>query len=228
MADLLRAGRHRGAGSPRPLLHRGNRRSSFSYRERGDTAQPAVWIVRAEDQLRGRTLLWDAGLLESSRSEGSYLPLSSVHDVAKGPARPRANPAHDADQAGLLALIAIVIGAMVFATRSPARHRAAGGDACRITRAAAGAATDRGAGNLSRRRADRAGALGHRAGARHAAARPRLRRSRRPGTRSAALLQDFPATVGTTLAAMSACQANRTAGRYPEYMTDGSAAAACA
>ena len=56
--------------------YRGKRRSSFSYRERDKSdPQPAVWIVNSEDQPRGRQLLRDAGLIESSRGESSYLPL---------------------------------------------------------------------------------------------------------------------------------------------------------
>lgn len=60
--------------------YRGNRRSSFSYRDSDDAGpQPAVWILNAEDQPRGRQLLREAGLLESSRaSEGSYLPLPAL------------------------------------------------------------------------------------------------------------------------------------------------------
>jgi len=64
--------------------YRGNRRSSFSYRDSDDAGpQPAVWILNAEDQPRGRQLLREAGLLESSRaSENSYLPLPAM-DASK-------------------------------------------------------------------------------------------------------------------------------------------------
>lgn len=100
--------------------YRGNRRSSFSYREREDAGpQPAVWIVRAEDQPRGRELLREAGLLESSRGEGSYLPLSSVHDARDGDAAAAKARRTTRIKLGLLALIAIIVGAMVFATRAP-------------------------------------------------------------------------------------------------------------
>ena len=60
--------------------YRGKRRSSFSYRERDKSdPQPAVWIVNSEDQPRGRQLLREAGLLESSRAgESSYLPLPAL------------------------------------------------------------------------------------------------------------------------------------------------------
>ncbi|MEO5962927.1 MAG: pathogenicity-like protein, partial [Thermomonas sp.] len=44
--------------------YQGNRRSNFSYRESEQSGpQPAVWILNADDQPRGRQLLRDAGLL---------------------------------------------------------------------------------------------------------------------------------------------------------------------
>ena len=60
--------------------YRGNRRSNFSYRQGGDAGSwPAVWIVNSGDQPRGRQLLREAGLLESSRAgESSYLPLPAL------------------------------------------------------------------------------------------------------------------------------------------------------
>ena len=61
--------------------YRGRRRSNFSYRDGTDNSdpQPAVWIVNSEDQPRGRQLLREAGLLESSRAgESSYLPLPEL------------------------------------------------------------------------------------------------------------------------------------------------------
>lgn len=65
--------------------YRGNRRSHFSYRDGVESGpQPAVWIVKSEDQPRGRQLLRDAGLLESSRAgESSYLPLPALDGGGK-------------------------------------------------------------------------------------------------------------------------------------------------
>ncbi|RZA19838.1 MAG: hypothetical protein EOP93_07670 [Lysobacteraceae bacterium] len=101
--------------------YRGNRRSNFSYREQGASSpQPAVWIVNADDQPRGRQLLRDAGLLESSRAgESSYLPLSVLEGDKK------ASKAGTSSRAmriklGLLALIVVVIWLMVSTVRKPA------------------------------------------------------------------------------------------------------------
>ncbi|KAB8314487.1 DUF2007 domain-containing protein [Tolypothrix campylonemoides VB511288] len=55
--------------------YKGNRRSSFSYRESASSGQqPAVWVVKSDDQVRARQILRDAGLIESTRpGESSYL-----------------------------------------------------------------------------------------------------------------------------------------------------------
>lgn len=100
--------------------YHGNRRSTFSYRAQEDTAGPqaSVWIVRAEDQPRGRQLLRDAGLLESSRAgESTYLPLSAI-DLDKDGATAKARRTSRLRMA-LLGLIAIASVAVFFATRKP-------------------------------------------------------------------------------------------------------------
>ena len=99
--------------------YRGNRRSSFSYRA-GEEAgpQPSVWIVRAEDQPRGRQLLREAGLFDSTRAgESSYLPLSVLE---------RDQPAQTSKAAramriklGLLVLIVLVIGLIAYNMHEP-------------------------------------------------------------------------------------------------------------
>src|SRR5690606_37826373 len=58
--------------------YRGGRRREFSYRdsERADRGQadPSVWIVHTDDLTRARSLLREAGLLETTRGGDSYLP----------------------------------------------------------------------------------------------------------------------------------------------------------
>ena len=55
--------------------YRGHRRGTFSYSAADHGPQPGVWVVRADDLVRARTLLRSAGLLESTREVApSYLP----------------------------------------------------------------------------------------------------------------------------------------------------------
>ncbi|HWS77452.1 MAG TPA: hypothetical protein VN205_03640 [Thermomonas sp.] len=102
-----------------PRSYRGNRRRSFSYRTSEDAApEPAVWIVRADDQPRGRQLLREAGLLDSSRGESSYLPLSVLERDKDAQASRKARRAMRL-KLGLLVLIVAVIGLVFFGTRKP-------------------------------------------------------------------------------------------------------------
>lgn len=103
--------------------YRGTRRRQFSYRQHGEPGpQPAVWIVRAEDQPRGRQLLREAGLLHSTRAgEGPYLPTTPLGPPAGrvglgGAMRTRL---------GLLGLIALVSALIVFAVRKHDQGQAA-------------------------------------------------------------------------------------------------------
>lgn len=106
--------------------YRGNRRSNFSYRDGGDSGpQPAVWILNADDQPRGRQLLRDAGLIDSSRGgESSYLPLPALDGGGKR--------GEDAGKRGrmrirlvLLGLIGIVAVLIAFSLREkPGRDAA--------------------------------------------------------------------------------------------------------
>lgn len=88
--------------------YHGTRRSNFSYRDGEQSgAQPAVWILNADDQPRGRQLLRDAGLLDSTRAgESSYLPLSALHEK-KDPAE-RKRSMRTRVRIGLLVLIVLV------------------------------------------------------------------------------------------------------------------------
>ncbi|MFT4178715.1 MAG: hypothetical protein QM612_04525 [Thermomonas sp.] len=95
--------------------YRGNRRSDFSYRQREQAGpQPAVWIVRAEDQPRGRQLLRDAGLLDSSREgASSYLPTSMLHEGKKDDGGGRSMRT----KLILLGLIGVVVALVAFNAR---------------------------------------------------------------------------------------------------------------
>ncbi|MFZ5635273.1 MAG: hypothetical protein ACOY82_01670 [Pseudomonadota bacterium] len=97
--------------------YRGNRRGNFSYREADSQPQPAVWVVKSEDQPKARELLREIGLLDSGRSPTTYLPTSVLE-------RDRAG-ADDAGRKrmfrlkmGLLLGIAAAMGLGLFAWRS--------------------------------------------------------------------------------------------------------------
>jgi hypothetical protein len=61
---------------------RGAIRGNFSYREPPESnKQPAVWVVRSEDQPKARELLREAGLLDSGRSATTYLATPTVHQL---------------------------------------------------------------------------------------------------------------------------------------------------
>lgn len=92
---------------------RGHRRGNFSYDARKETGEPpAVWIVRAEDQPRGRQLLRDLGLLESSREPDlSFLPAGRAAATGISPVGKRI-------KLGVLGLICLVL---VFIVLGPAR-----------------------------------------------------------------------------------------------------------
>lgn len=99
--------------------YQGKRRSNFSYRDDEQSGpQPAVWILNADDQPRGRQLLRDAGLLESTRvGESSYLPLSTLND-AKNHAT-RKSRSRTRMRIGLLVLI-VVVSALIWYSRREA------------------------------------------------------------------------------------------------------------
>lgn len=116
VAELLRADGIEVRISDGRSYH-GTRRSNFSYSEVGQSGpQPAVWILNADDQPRGRQLLRDAGLLESTRAgESSYLPLSGMHE-AKVPVTRKAS-ARARMRFGLLVLIVVVSGLIWYTRR---------------------------------------------------------------------------------------------------------------
>jgi len=108
--------------------YRGSRRSNFSYRDSEQSGkEPAVWILNADDQPRGRQLLRDAGLLESSRvGESSYLPMSAVRET--NDLATRKSNMRKRIRIGLLVLI-VAVGALILyskreISKAPALKRA--------------------------------------------------------------------------------------------------------
>lgn len=98
---------------------RGAIRGNFSYRDserEKKGPQPAVWIVKSEDQPRAREMLRQAGLLDSTRMPNDSYLLPTMHS--------RGGETGDASRkrafrlkAGLLLLIAFAIGLGVLGLR---------------------------------------------------------------------------------------------------------------
>ncbi|HET9048317.1 MAG TPA: pathogenicity-like protein [Chiayiivirga sp.] len=87
--------------------YKGNRRGQFSYldKNRGSTPDPAVWVVLPDDQPKARSLLREAGLMDSTREGFAPSPLPST--VAAH------TPVSKASRARRWLLIAVVlVGAM--------------------------------------------------------------------------------------------------------------------
>jgi len=75
----------------------GKRGGQFSYLDRSDGSKyPAIWVVRADDQVQARQLLREMGLLETTRplSENAPSPVltfnASIQQKHRGPWRWRA------------------------------------------------------------------------------------------------------------------------------------------
>lgn len=100
--------------------YRGNRRGNFSYRETANEGpQPAVWVVKSEDQPKARELLREIGLLDSGRSPTSYLPTPAEDRLLSGGADAAKRRAFRI-RAGLLVGIAFALGMGLLAWRKPA------------------------------------------------------------------------------------------------------------
>jgi len=100
--------------------YKGNRRSSFSYREDAGE-RPTVWVIRSEDQLRARDLLREAGLIDSTRSEQAHQApyrFRSDAELARRPGDKRMLRI----KVGLLVCIAVAMGLALF---QGVRHRPA-------------------------------------------------------------------------------------------------------
>jgi hypothetical protein len=103
--------------------YRGRIRGNFSYRDQ-EQDRAGVWVVRSEDQPKARELLREAGLLDSARSQTSYLPtptLRSAEEIAgaggSGDAGKRRAFRY---RVGLIVGLAISLGFTLMAWRRPA------------------------------------------------------------------------------------------------------------
>lgn len=94
---------------------KGTIRGDFSYRE-GMRAgpQPAVWVLKSEDQPRARELLRSAGLFESTRTPGDSFLAPTVHDIAADKVR---TPQQRAFRIKIALLLAIGIATVLTLAR---------------------------------------------------------------------------------------------------------------
>ena len=83
--------------------YKGNRRGTFKYSQSAGGPQPAVWVIRSEDQPRARAMLREVGLLESTRP---------MPDAVPGPALPPGAPAPDRQRLAMRLRI-VLLGAIV-------------------------------------------------------------------------------------------------------------------
>ena len=101
--------------------YKGNRRGNFSYRDDTRTdPQPAVWIVRPDDQPKARTLMREAGLLDSGRSPTSFLATEALLHPGDGASGNASKRRMLLIKAALLVGIMVAVSAGLFAWRKPA------------------------------------------------------------------------------------------------------------
>lgn len=100
--------------------YKGGIRGNFSYADKAaGQRQPALWIVRSEDQPRARELLRAAGLLGSTRMPGDSYLGPTVHDAAGGKSVPASRRRAFLIKLGLLVVIAVVIALLFLGARNP-------------------------------------------------------------------------------------------------------------
>ncbi len=101
--------------------YKGNRRGNFSYRDDTRTdPQPAVWIVRPDDQPKARTLMREAGLLDSGRSPTSFLATEALLHPGDSDSGNASKRRMLLIKAALLVGIMVAVSAGLFAWRKPA------------------------------------------------------------------------------------------------------------
>jgi hypothetical protein len=99
--------------------YKGGIRGNFTYRDEGGP-KPAVWIVKSEDQPKARTMLREAGLMDSSRNAADSPLAMSFRGTNPDPGR-RSDPQRRAFRIklGLLVVIAAIVSLAFMALRSP-------------------------------------------------------------------------------------------------------------
>jgi hypothetical protein len=100
--------------------YRGAIRGNFSYREKPEGGeQPAVWVVRSDDQPKARELLREAGLLDSGRSPTTYLAMPAAHELRGESVDHAAKRRAFRIRAALFVALAAALGMSMLAWRKP-------------------------------------------------------------------------------------------------------------
>ena len=99
--------------------YKGARRTTVSYRDTGQAARPAVWIVKSEDATRAREILREAGLLDSTRPGAAKLTFRSEFgdEATRTPAQKRAMRIK---MALLVGIVIVIVFEFMHAARKPA------------------------------------------------------------------------------------------------------------
>ena len=96
----------------RPTWNRATKRD-FSYTDRrSNTKWPAVWVIKADDYGRARTMLRELGLMESTRDAPTFVPDAAPAAAVAPDPRDRA-----VGRTRLLLLVAVIIGALVMSLK---------------------------------------------------------------------------------------------------------------
>lgn len=100
--------------------YKGNRRGTFSYID--DTSpRPAVWVVRSDQQVEARAILREAGLIDSTRQNGSYISSSFRFQSDRGDRRTAAQKRLARIKVSLLGLVVVVaVGGGIYTYNQPA------------------------------------------------------------------------------------------------------------
>ena len=109
VADLLR---HEGieVRITNGRSYKGNRRGAFKYTVPKAGPQPAVWVIRSEDQPRARALLREAGLLATTRPTDAFLGAGQA-EAANG--TPAPDPQRKAMKIKIVLIAAISLVVML-------------------------------------------------------------------------------------------------------------------
>ncbi|RNF81727.1 DUF2007 domain-containing protein [Montanilutibacter psychrotolerans] len=102
--------------------YQGGRRREFSYSD-NDSPQPAVWVVKSDDQPRARELLREAGLIDTTRGSANSYALPSFRSeepiAASDPAKRRALMVKIALLGGIASIMVMAVMRLLTSETTP-------------------------------------------------------------------------------------------------------------